>query len=575
MSIRSRDSELFDKEDQQIIEENITKPNGDIVKKRYVRGRLLGKGGFATVHEFLCIDNKQVSAGKIVNKNCLQKARARQKLMFEIKIHRSLHHTNIVAFERFFEDNENLYIILEICSNQTMNELMRRRKRLSELEIQCYLAQIISALKYLHSHRIIHRDIKLGNLFLSDKMEIKLGDFGLATKLEFEGERKRTICGTPNYIAPEILDGKHGHSYEVDVWSLGVLLYTLCIGKPPFETLDIKLTYKKIRMTAYAFPEQTRISGELKDLISRLLVADPLVRLTLDEILQHPFMGRNPIPKLIPSSSLAVPPSGSFLKQYQVSSVTERMRKSEHSQKGSMTARVSEDLRSTASKEEDKSSVDISKDNTARESSSSLSATRKIAIMSLYIPVDTGTRIWVKKWVDYSTKYGIGYSLSNGHSGVYFNDSSKLICDLNGMFLYIYRKPDCKEEITEKYSLMSFPVDLKKKVTLLEHFRKHLVVDKPMQSGDEEQVYLKKWLLTDHAVIFRLSNKVVQIRFVDKSELLLSNNTKTVVYINKTGSQEVHPLKMAITSENPELNKRLNYTTEMISRMLNSQSGRK
>ncbi|OMJ87277.1 hypothetical protein SteCoe_11045 [Stentor coeruleus] len=574
MSIRSKDLELYDKDSHQIIEENITKPNGDIVKKRYIKGRLLGKGGFATVHEFSCIDNKKVSAGKIVSKNYLQKTRARQKLMFEIKIHRSLHHTSIVSFERFFEDNENLYILLEICSNQTMNELMRRRKRLSELEIQCYLAQIISALKYLHSHRIIHRDIKLGNLFLSDKMEIKLGDFGLATKLEFEGERKRTICGTPNYIAPEILDGKHGHSYEVDIWSLGVLLYTLCIGKPPFETLDIKLTYKKIRMTAYAFPEQIKISDELKDLISRLLVSDPLARLTLDEILHHPFMGRNPIPKLIPSSSLAVPLSGSFLKQYQVSLVTDKMRNSNHSQKGSLTARMSDDLRSTASKEEDKSSVDLSKDSTARESSSSLSTTRKIAIMSLYIPIDTGTRIWVKKWVDYSTKYGIGYSLSNGHTGVYFNDSSKIICDDNGMFLYIYRKPDCKDEITEKYSLMSFPVDLKKKITLLEHFRKHLVVDKIMDNGDEA-VYLKKWLLTEHAVIFRLSNKVVQIRFADKSELLLSNNTKTVVYINKTGSQEIHPLKMAITSENPELNKRLNYTTEMISRMLSSQSDRK
>jgi len=89
--------------------------------------------------------------------------------------------------------------------------------------------------KYLHDHRVIHRDLKLGNLFLSDKMEIKLGDFGLATKLEFDGERKRTICGTPNYIAPEILEGKDsGHSYEVDVWSLGVIAYTLLIGKIPF-----------------------------------------------------------------------------------------------------------------------------------------------------------------------------------------------------------------------------------------------------------------------------------------------------------------------------------------------------
>lgn len=180
--------------------------------------------------------------------------------MSEIKIHRSLHHNNIVGFEHFFEDVENVYILLELCQNQSLNELLRRRKRLHELEVQCYVNQICSAVKYLHSHRVIHRDLKLGNLFLNDKMEVKIGDFGLATKLEFDGERKRTICGTPNYIAPEVLEGKQGHSYEVDIWSLGVIIYTLIIGKPPFETSDVKTTYKRIRMNAYNFPENVAIS---------------------------------------------------------------------------------------------------------------------------------------------------------------------------------------------------------------------------------------------------------------------------------------------------------------------------
>ena len=80
-----------------------------------------------------------------------------------------------------------------------------------------------SIFRYLHKNQVIHRDLKLGNMFLNQNLEIKIGDFGLATKLEFPGERKRTICGTPNYIAPEVLEGK-GHSYEVDVWSLGVIM---------------------------------------------------------------------------------------------------------------------------------------------------------------------------------------------------------------------------------------------------------------------------------------------------------------------------------------------------------------
>jgi polo-like kinase 1 len=103
----------------------------------------------------------------------------------------------------------------------------------------------------LHSHRIIHRDLKLGNLFLNDKMELKVGDFGLATKLDYDGERKKTVCGTPNYIAPEVINAT-GHSYEVDIWAIGIIIYTLLVGKPPFETRDVKTTYGKIKKAEYS-----------------------------------------------------------------------------------------------------------------------------------------------------------------------------------------------------------------------------------------------------------------------------------------------------------------------------------
>lgn len=134
-----------------------------------------------------------MSAAKIIHKSNLTRSRAKQKLMSEIKIHRSLHHPHIVSFEHFFEDSECVYITLELCHNQTLNELLKRRKRLHEIEVQSWSLQIIDALKFLHSHRVIHRDIKLGNLFINNKMEIKVGDFGLATKLDFDGEKKRTI----------------------------------------------------------------------------------------------------------------------------------------------------------------------------------------------------------------------------------------------------------------------------------------------------------------------------------------------------------------------------------------------
>lgn len=97
----------------------------------------------------------------------------------------------------------------------------------------------------MHTHQVIHRDLKLGNLFLDADMNVKVGDFGLAALIESPGERKKTICGTPNYIAPEVLfDQDNGHSFEVDTWSIGVILYTLVVGKPPFQTKDVKAIYK-------------------------------------------------------------------------------------------------------------------------------------------------------------------------------------------------------------------------------------------------------------------------------------------------------------------------------------------
>ena len=160
-----------------------------------------------------------------------------------------MNHQNIVKFLDFFEDTDNVYIVMELCSNSTLNDQVKRRKRLSELETKCYLLQIIDAVRHMHSHRVIHRDLKLGNLFINSRMQVKTGDFGLAAALSFQDERRRTVCGTPNYIAPEILEsGKYnGHSYEVDIWSIGVIMYAMIIGKPPFETSDIKMTYKKIK----------------------------------------------------------------------------------------------------------------------------------------------------------------------------------------------------------------------------------------------------------------------------------------------------------------------------------------
>jgi polo-like kinase 1 len=541
-----------------IVIENLRKNTGETVQKKYNKGRFLGKGGFARVYEFTDLSSKTVLAGKIIEKASLIKSRARQKLMSEIKIHKSLHHPNIVKFEHFFEDTENVYILLELCTNQTLTELMRRRKRLTELEVQCYIIQVISALKYLHVHQVIHRDIKLGNLFLTDKMEIKMGDFGLATKLEYEGERKRTICGTPNYIAPEILEGKTGHSYEVDVWSLGVLAYTLLVGKPPFETSDIKTTYRKIRMNSYSFPDHVILSDEAKNFVKFILISDPANRPGLDAILDDPFLKRNSVPKLMPPSTLAVPPSASFMNGQGNQTVRPKSRADTISvpitrtlsnlEASPFTARDTQNIPKPSMKEKPDS---------------------KKPCFSSFTTEKNSEHLWVKKWVDYSSKYGLGYLMNNNSVGVFFNDSTKIIANgTGGVFQYVCRPTSTREAESVTYSFSEYPEDLRKKVTLLEHFRKHLLDENTEGENKGPIVFVKKWLSTSHATFFRLSNRVVQVAFLDKSELLLCSDKKIVIFVDKNGEVSEYGLSSAMESSNRDLTKRLRYSKEILTSML-------
>jgi len=550
-----------------VVEEKIIKVTGDVQTRKYYKGRLLGKGGFAKCYEFTCSENKKIFAAKVVAKSGLVKSRAKQKLISEIKIHKSLHHPQIVAFEHYFEDTENVYILLEMCQNQTLNELLKRRKRLTEIEVQCYIVQLIKALKYLHSHRVIHRDLKLGNLFLTEKMELKVGDFGLATKLDFEGERKRTVCGTPNYIAPEILDGKTGHSYEVDIWSLGVIIYTLIIGKPPFETRDVKTTYKRIKMNAYTFPENAIVSEAAKNLISQILVLDPAKRPTLDQILTHDFFNQGTsIPKLLPTSTLACTPSLSYIKQFMPDAGKD----------GIVNKPV------TTTKLIDKPTGNNNMDNKNDKDEKNLN----INMAPQVDPNLKGPDTWVKKWVDYSSKYGLGYLLSNGYSGVFFNDSSKIILNpTTNEFFYIERRVSDKQEIINSHKMDDYPKELQKKVTLLNHFKNYLEgesnpsndqTDKEPPQGepkdDDEKkkpyTYVKKWMRTRHAIMFRLSNKIVQVCFQDKTEIILSSESRVVTYCNKKGERMTYPLSTALEMSNYEMTKRLKYTKDILTHML-------
>ena len=592
-----------------------------------------------------------------------------------------------------------------------MNELIKRRKRLTEPEVLYYMMQLIDGTTYMHNNNVIHRDLKLGNLFLDRNMGIKIGDLGLATKLTHSNERKRTICGTPNYIAPEIIDGKGGHSFQVDIWSMGVIMYTLLVGKPPYEAKDVKSTYKRILANVYTFPDHVTISEPAKNLIRSMLQSKPELRPTLAEVQSHPFFSAPDvrIPISLPQSSTIEAPRWRINSRNEI--VVDTTSKSKSSSSSSSSSSSRQPLREKTNDARPKSSStqatkpsatqDSNKENvpagrvtrsrakaaaaetgdkveekksskwafkiyddyinskedkkkekktekrstkedatgdadvddltaktaaftlssggasTASSSSRRSSAGGVIdndmfALETMHQRLsqsfsksapptaeaaspDEGATKWVTRYVDYTSKYGLGFLLNDGSAGVYFNDSTKIVLDAEGVtFQYIERKRTSGSEkrgehVSETHTLEEYPSTLQKKVILLKHFRNYLSeqhkrseekekgkgaeleaaasVAAPSEAGDG-LVYLKKWVRTRHAILFRLSNRSVQVVFFDHTEVLLSCEARSVTYVDKERRRETHRLGEVMGGKRPDVAKRLKYTKDILHQLI-------
>ncbi|KAF2675088.1 kinase-like protein [Microthyrium microscopicum] len=293
----------------------VREPNGI----QYLTADQLGKGGFAICYRAETCENHQPS-GKIVAlkivKSQMEPQKLAQKFVTELQLHSKIHHPNIVEFHRAFSFEKSTYVVLEICDNGSLADALKKRKFFSMPEIRRFIIQICGAIKYLHHRNIVHRDLKTGNLFLDSDMNIKVGDFGLAAVLVGKNEvglRRTTMCGTPNYLAPEILE-KHGkgHNEKVDLWAIGIIAYTLAVGKAPFHASKREEIYKKLQQREYVWPDlkkhQNVISTDLQDLVGSLLV-DEDNRPVPDQIVSHSFFRLHWVPETLASHCTNSPPN--------------------------------------------------------------------------------------------------------------------------------------------------------------------------------------------------------------------------------------------------------------------------
>lgn len=247
-------------------------------------GKPLGKGRFGMVYLAREKTSKFVVALKVLFKKAIQVHQNETQVRREIEIQSHLRHPNILRLYAYFHDEQRVYLVLEYAPNGALYKQLQNApdQRFSEKDAANYLKQIASALKYCHQYKVIHRDLKPENILVGLNGDIKIGDFGWS--VHAPSSRRQTLCGTVDYLPPEMILNQP-YTESVDLWSLGVLIYEFLVGQPPFYG---KNTLENIRKCYFTIPDY--VSDSAKDLINKLLVLEPCQRLSLENVLAHPFI---------------------------------------------------------------------------------------------------------------------------------------------------------------------------------------------------------------------------------------------------------------------------------------------
>jgi len=275
---------------------------GGEIHKQYEFKEALGSGSFAVVKRGIRRSDKQEFAIK-----CIKKAKLNPEELAvvhdEVDIMYKIQHQNCIRLFEMYESKKKVYMVIELLSGGELFDRIVSKGSFSEAEAASLMQSLAGAIKYLHGIGIVHRDLKPENLLYAnttDKSPIKITDFGLAKlKPEKDGDSQKmsTACGTPGYVAPEVLMNV-AYGPSVDLWSLGVILYILLCGFPPFYHESTNALYKQIKKGQYDFPSPywDNISDSAKNLIAALLTVDPKKRLSPQGVLNHPWVSGGKAP---------------------------------------------------------------------------------------------------------------------------------------------------------------------------------------------------------------------------------------------------------------------------------------
>ena len=257
----------------------------------YILHRKLGQGAFAHVMSATHKLTKKQVAIKMIDKDLTKEGSAREKIHNEIEVMKRMNHPFICKYFDSFEDSTHFFIVMEEAQGGTLLDIVNSGVVNTEKEVAVWFAQLLAVMSYLHNDcMIIHRDLKLENVLVDQNQRIRVIDFGLCGTQDGKTSVFETFCGSPAYLAPEIIKG-NGYTMEADIWSLGVVLYTIMAGKLPFNGENIKLLFNQIQYQEINFPSS--FSEDLCSLLSGMLCRDQNKRLKLEEIAKHPWVKPN------------------------------------------------------------------------------------------------------------------------------------------------------------------------------------------------------------------------------------------------------------------------------------------
>ncbi|XP_014237039.1 phosphorylase b kinase gamma catalytic chain, skeletal muscle/heart isoform isoform X2 [Trichogramma pretiosum] len=279
-------------------------PDKDAAKGFYAKyepKEILGRGISSTVRRCIEKETGIEYAAKIIDISSephdgIDTHTMKDATMQEVQILRRVSgHPFIIELHDVFESNTFIFLIFELCKNGELFDYLTSVVTLSEKKTRYIMRQVFEGLQHIHNQGIVHRDLKPENILLDDNLNVKITDFGFARMLK-PGERLFDLCGTPGYLAPEVLkcsmfEKPDGYSFEVDIWACGVIMYTLLVGCPPFWHRKQMIMLRNIMEGKYSFtsPEWSDITDAPKDLINKLLVVDATKRISIKEALDHSF----------------------------------------------------------------------------------------------------------------------------------------------------------------------------------------------------------------------------------------------------------------------------------------------